>query len=109
MTREPDYDRAAVVRALREVGLREGDVVFCHSSVAMLGIPAEGLSEEAVGAAFGAAFAEVLGRDGTLVLPAFTYSYTKGEIFDPAATPPAPAMGALPHALWTHPDAVRSL
>jgi aminoglycoside 3-N-acetyltransferase len=109
VTRAPDYDGAAIVRALREVGLRAGDVVFCHSSVAMLGIPAEGLDEAAIGAVYAAAFREVLGPEGTLVLPAFTYSYTKGEVYDPAATPPAPAIGALPIALWRHPAAARSL
>ena len=109
MTRPPDYDRAAIVRAFREAGLRTGDVAYCHSSVAMLGIPDEGLSEDAIGASFLTAFREVTGPDGTLVLPTFTYSYTKGEPYDPAATAPAPAMGALPNALWRRSDAVRSL
>ena len=106
---DPHYDQPAIVRALRAVGLRAGDAAFSHSSVAMLGIPAMGLDEQAVATAFLAAFREVLGPEGTLVLPAFTYSYTKREVFDPAATPPTPGMGVLPTALWTHPDAVRSL
>jgi aminoglycoside 3-N-acetyltransferase len=109
MAREPDYDGRAIAAALREAGLREGDVSFTHSSVAMLGIPAFGLDEGAIGEAFLGAFRAVLGPDGTLVLPAFTYSYTKDEVFDPASTPPTPAMGTLPNALWRHPDAVRSL
>lgn len=107
--RAPDYSREDIVRALREVGLREGDVAFSHTSVAMLGIPAEGLSEEAIADAFLSAFMEVLGPDGALVLPAYTYSYTKDEVFDPATTPPTPAMGVLPNVLWRHPGAVRSL
>ncbi len=109
MTRPPDYDRAAVARALREVGLRAGDVAYCHASVAMLGIPAFGLSEDAIGAAFLDAFLEVAGPDGTLVVPTFTYSYTRNEPYDPAATPPGPALGALSNALWRRPDAFRSL
>jgi aminoglycoside 3-N-acetyltransferase len=51
----------------------------------------------------------VLGPDGTWILPAYTYSYPKGEVFDPATTPPTKDMGALSLALWRHPDAVRSL
>jgi aminoglycoside 3-N-acetyltransferase len=109
VTRAPDYDQAATVRALREVGLHDGEVVFAHAGVALLGVPAEGLDEATIGAAFLGAFREVLGTAGTLVLPAFTYSYTKGEVFDPAATPPTAAMGTLSSALWRHPDAARSL
>jgi aminoglycoside 3-N-acetyltransferase len=104
----PDYDRAAVVAALRELGLRRGDVVFSHTGVGMLGRPAEGLTTEAIAELFHSAFAEVLGHDGGWLLPAYTYSYTKGEPFDPARTPPAKTMGLLPGALWQHPGFARS-
>jgi aminoglycoside 3-N-acetyltransferase len=84
-------------------------VVFSHTSAAMLGIPDVGLDEQAIGEMFLSAFREVAGEDGTWILPTYTYSYTKGEVFDPAATPPTKDMGLLPNALWRHPDAVRSL
>lgn len=106
--RRPDYSRADVVRALREVGLRPGDVVFTHSSVGMLGMPAEGLERETLRDLFLSAFQEVLGPGGTWILPAYTYSYTIGEPFDPKATPPR-NMGLLPEMLWQHPGVVRSL
>jgi aminoglycoside 3-N-acetyltransferase len=103
-----DYDRAAVVAALRSVGVRPGDVVFSHTSVAMLGMPHEGLHKETLAELFLSAFREVLGPNGTWVLPAYTYSYTSGEPFDPASTPPR-NMGVLSDVLWQHPDVVRSL
>jgi aminoglycoside 3-N-acetyltransferase len=103
-----DYDRDDVVRALREVGVGRGDVVFTHSSVGMLGMPEEGLTKEALRDLFRSAFAEVLGPEGTWVLPTYTYSYTSGEPYDPAATAPR-SMGLLPEMLWDAPDAVRSL
>lgn len=102
------YTREDVVRAMHEVGVRRGDVVFTHASVAMLGLPDVGLSEPAIGELFLNAFREAAGPEGTWVLPTYTYSYTKGERFDPATTPPTSDMGALPNALWRHPDAVRS-
>lgn len=104
-----DYDRDDVVRAFREVGVRAGDVVFSHSAIGMLGIPDVGLNEEAIAEMFLSAFREAAGAEGTWILPAYTYSYTKNEVFDPAATPPTKDMGLLPNALWRHPDAVRSL
>jgi aminoglycoside 3-N-acetyltransferase len=103
-----DYSRDDLVRALRAVGVREGDVVFSHTSVGMLGRPAEGLSKETVADLFLSAFREALGPEGTWVLPAYSYSYTSGELFDPAATPPG-NMGLLTEMFWQRPDFHRSL
>lgn len=104
-----DYDRDDVVAALRGLGVRSGDTLFTHAGVAMLGRPAQGLRRESIAELFLSAFREVLGTEGTWVLPAYTYSYTKREAFDPSATPPTKGMGVLPEALWRHPDAHRSL
>jgi aminoglycoside 3-N-acetyltransferase len=103
------YGRDDVARALRAVGVRRGDVVFSHTSVAMLGVPEVGLDAQAIGQMFLSAFREVAGEEGTWILPTYTYSYTIGEAFDPAVTPPTQDMGLLPNALWRHPLAVRSL
>ena len=109
MSPAPHYGRADLLRAFAEVGVREGDVVFGHSSVAMLGIPEVGLEQRAIADMFLAAFREATGGTGTWILPAYTYSYTKDEVFDPAGTPPTQDMGLLPNALWRHPEARRSL
>lgn len=103
------YGRSDIVDALRKIGVCPGDVLFSHSSVAMLGIPEVGLDEQAIGDMFLSAFDEATAGEGTWVLPTFTYSYTKGEAFDPMNTPPTLDMGLLPNALWRHPRAVRSL
>ena len=108
MSALPDYDRAAVVAALRELGLKQGDIVFSHTGVGMLGRPAEGLTKEAIAELFLGAFTEVLTDDGGWILPAYTYSYTKDEVFDREHTPPTKAMGLLPEALWQHPRFTRS-
>jgi aminoglycoside 3-N-acetyltransferase len=102
-----DYSRDDLVGALRAVGIREGDVVFSHTSVGMLGRPEEGLAKETVAELFLSAFREVLGPEGTWVLPAYSYSYTSGEVFDPATTPPG-NMGLLTEVLWQRPDFHRS-
>jgi len=109
MSPAPDYGYEDVLRALRAVGVRRADILFTHSSIAMLGLPEVDLDAEAIATLFLCAFREVAGEDGTWVLPTYTYSYTKNEIFDPATVPPTRDMGLLPNALWRHPDAVRSL
>ena len=103
------YTYDDVVQALARVGVRRGDVVFTHSSVAMLGIPDCELCHSAIAELFLAAFRHVLGPDGTWILPSYSYSYTKNEEFNREATPPTADMGTIPCELWTHPDAVRSL
>lgn len=74
----------------------------------MLGRPAEGLDEETLVDLFVSAFQEVLGPEGTLVLPAFSYSYPRDEVFDPASSEPK-AMGLLTERLWRAPGVARSL
>ena len=104
-----DYGYEAVVDALRAVGVRSGDVLLTHSSVAALGVPEEGLDAQTIATMFLRAIREVAGTDATWLLPAFTYSYTKDEVFDPLTVGPTRDMGLLPSVLWRHPDAVRTL
>ncbi len=77
---------SAVTDALRLIGVRPGDVVLVHPDAIVAAqfppMPNEqrlDLLIEAIEAA--------VGRDGTLVMPAFSYSFTKGEPFDICNTP----------------------
>ena len=64
-----------VVDSLRAIGLKEGDTVMVHSSVSACGHIVGG-AKTVVNA-----FLKVLGKDGTLMAPAFTwpYMYFEGE------------------------------
>lgn len=53
------------------------------------------------------AFAEVL-SEGLLVIPSFTYSWCKKEIFDPATTECPKEVGSYAQAAWKDPQFVRS-
>ncbi|MBE5868412.1 MAG: AAC(3) family N-acetyltransferase [Lachnospiraceae bacterium] len=66
--------REDVIRGVKELGIRQGDVVLVHSSFKSLG-PVEGGAETVV-----SGFLEVLGQEGTLVMPTlcqkdFAHSY----------------------------------
>lgn len=81
------YKRSELVQALQAVGLESGGAAFFHVSLGMLGL-AEGCQDmSAVNAMFLDALGEVLGPDGTIVVPTYTYSFGKGECFDPDITP----------------------
>lgn len=100
------WDRAALAAALRAVGVREGDVVFSHSNIAYFGYPEEGRTPETAFETVLDAFRDVLGEGGTLVVPTFTLSFTKDEVFDPWET--AGFCGLFTEMLRVLPEAHRS-
>jgi aminoglycoside 3-N-acetyltransferase len=82
---------SAVMDALYSIGVRPGSVVLVHPDALVAAqfpaMPNEqrlDLLIEAIEAA--------IGRDGTLVMPTFTYGFTKGEPFDICNTPSAVGM-----------------
>ena len=84
---KPDYSKDDLVAAFRKAGLKTGQTVFSHSNIGFFGIPAEGNNRQIADRTVLEAFLEVLGDAGTLVVPTFSYSFCKGEVFDPDATP----------------------
>jgi aminoglycoside 3-N-acetyltransferase len=78
--------KADIAVGLRELGLKQGDVVLLHSSLASLGT-VEGGAEAVV-----EAFLMALGDGGTLVAPVFE-----------------PGLGMISEAINDHPRAVRSI
>jgi aminopeptidase-like protein/aminoglycoside N3'-acetyltransferase len=103
---EPQYNREQMAQALRQVGLRRGDVVFSHSNVGYFGFPEEGRSAAAVFNTILGAFQDVIGSEGTLVVPTYTYSFPRGEPFDPGQVPST--CGIFTEMLRQHADAHRS-
>lgn len=81
------YSKQSLVTALRNAGLNKGDIVFGHSNIGFFGFPVEGRDKDTIFEVILDAFFEVIGTEGTLVAPAFTYSFPKGEVFDPDKTP----------------------
>ena len=83
-----DYNIHSVITALREAGVKKGDVVFSHVGTGFLGRPqGEPSAFAAAASIIGHAFAEVLGEEGTFVVPTYTYSFCNGEDYDPQTTP----------------------
>lgn len=81
------YSRADLVQGLRRIGLRHGSTVFSHSNIGFFGRPEGVRSSEELCQLVLDAFFEVLGPEGTLVVPTFTYSFPQGQVFEPDVTP----------------------
>jgi aminoglycoside 3-N-acetyltransferase len=72
--------------ALSALGLRRGDVVLLHSD-AVVAAQLPSMPESQRLDRVIEALERVMGADGTLVMPTFSYSFTKNETFDALQTP----------------------
>lgn len=91
--------KADIIEGLRAIGLREGDMAQVHSSLSSFGY-VEGGADTVVDALL-----EVLGPEGTLMMP--TFNHGRFEVFDINTTPSV--NGAITEALRKRPEARRSM
>ncbi|HVF10776.1 MAG TPA: AAC(3) family N-acetyltransferase [Abditibacteriaceae bacterium] len=103
--------RAQIACALRDVGLTEGDLVLVHSSLSSFG-HIEGGAETVI-----EAFIEVLGPNGTVLMPTFTNSviYCNGQCIAQPTYRPFDSrsshvwVGQIPSVFLQRPDIRRSV
>jgi len=101
-------DQSQIEQALRDVGLRPGAGVIVHSRLFSLGL-VRGVNATAdIAGVYRATFQEMLGSQGTLVVP--TYTTTFGRYGRPFALETSPSeMGAFSEHVRTSPGAMRTL
>jgi aminopeptidase-like protein/aminoglycoside N3'-acetyltransferase len=85
MSSAPGYRREDLVHGLREIGAEPGDTIFLHVDLAALGEP-RGVGEGGAPGLLLAAVREVVGPGGTILVPTYTFSFCRGEPFDPQRT-----------------------
>jgi aminoglycoside 3-N-acetyltransferase len=88
---------------LCQLGVKAGDVVMIHSAIFTLGIVESGLP------GILKAFQNILGKDGTLIVPTFTYSFRYNEIFNVRNTPCPKVLGDFSEYIRGIDGSVRSL
>ena len=82
------YGRRQLIDALRAIGLGRGDVIYVHSQLFGLGPMTEARDRQALPSIVASSIFEVLGDEGTLVVPTFTTQTAKnGEAFVLEETP----------------------
>jgi len=77
-----DYSKDDIVESLIQVGLKKSDNIFNHNNLGFFGKLKNAIDEESYCKIFKNAIFEVIGEDGTLVVPTFTYSFCWNRIFD---------------------------
>ncbi len=101
------YTKNDIVKALENLGIKTGDIIFSHMNLGLFGIPKRGLTEENLFNTFFEAIFEVIGEEGLLIVPTFTYSIGNGEIFDVDNTPSK--MGLFAERLRKKEGSIRTL
>ena len=97
----PRLTRGDVAQALKDLGLEVGHIVMVHSSLSSIGYVEDGAD------AVVDAFLDVLGPDGTLVVPTYTPSHRGPDsVFDPANDPSE--VGRITEVARKRPGGVRS-
>lgn len=101
--------KSHIAKALRAVGVGRGDTAFVHADLKAFGLTKDARGRITLALAPETAlagFCEVLGERGTLIVPAFSYSWPKPGMFSLWETPSK--MGALSEAVRLAPGAIRS-
>jgi len=97
----PVLTRTAMEEALRAVGIGPGDGLLAHSALQLLGQPEGGLQM------IYDTISNVIGPEGTLTVPTFPFSFSRGLDYDPQTTP-STGMGAFSEFVRQLPEAQRT-
>ena len=100
------YTKEDLIEALGRLPIESGDVLFLHSNIGYFGRPENVSSTSELCELFFYALMDRLGPNGTIVVPTFTYSYPRQEVFDIAA--PVPNMGVFSDWIRAHNESRRS-
>ncbi|AGI72505.1 putative aminoglycoside3-N-acetyltransferase family protein [Octadecabacter arcticus 238] len=103
------YSQQDIVGALKNAGINEGDTLFSHSNLGYFGMLQGAKSNLDILNAFKNALFEVIGEEGTFVVPTFTYSFgsdKEEKVFDVKNS--ASKMGSFAEFIRLRDDAARS-
>jgi len=96
-----EINRNQLANCLHELGIEEGDGLLVHSAIQYLGKPVGGI------AIFHEAIQEVIGKNGTIVVPTFNFAFASGEPYNMWETP-AIRMGVFSEYVRKLPNARRT-
>ncbi len=74
------YSDKDLIDAFYQLGIKRGDILCVHTELFKFGIPL--LSRNEFLQTILNCFFEVIGQEGTLIMPTFTYSFCKNEVYD---------------------------
>ena len=100
-----DYSKKDIIKCLKKMHLTKGDTIYCHSSIGYFGRLLDCHSSDDLCECFFESIFEVIGDSGTLIVPTYTYSFPKNEIFNPNKS--ISRMGIFSEWVRRHKDSLR--
>jgi aminoglycoside 3-N-acetyltransferase len=102
--------KEVLMEALHAIGILEGDLLFIHSDLRVSGIPPQARTREEILKFYYDTLAEVVGKTGTLAVPAYYYEYARyGDAFDVDTSPVSMPLGVFCSYFNSLPGRRRSL
>ncbi len=101
-----DFTKEDIEKSLQKVGLVKGDSIFIHSNIGFFGKLKDAATPQEYYRLFKSAILNVLGPDGTIVVPVFTYSFCNKQIYDKKMT--MSVCGFLSESFRKDPQSIRS-
>jgi aminoglycoside 3-N-acetyltransferase len=93
-------------KALKAVGIRKGDSIFVHSDISSFG-KLKSFDRDFLMGMLLSSLSESVGKEGTIIMPTFTYSFDKNEPYDVANT--RSAVGTLTEYFRHQPGVARTI
>ena len=81
------YTSSDLIKGFQKTGLNKGDIVFVHVCHDRLGQPKGCSTTEQIHELLFGTLKAVIGEEGTILVPTYTFSFCKGEVFDIENTP----------------------
>lgn len=111
-TQDGNYTLPDIIAALRDVGIGQGDTVYFQVCMNTPGWPAGCETTGQVCEMLWTALRETIGADGTLLVPTYTFSFCRQQLFDIEQTPtvsgPWNSFAEFPECVRRLPGAIRS-
>lgn len=73
------YSKVDALNAFKSVGIVRGDIVFVSTSLGLLGLLEGATSNEELNATFFKVLKELIGPEGTIIVPTYSYTFGKSE------------------------------
>ena len=81
-----DYSKSDISKALTDVGITTDDNIFVHSNIGYFGKMENAENKNDYCREFLESVLDVIGINGTLVVPTFSYSFCNNEVYDKIKT-----------------------
>ena len=101
------YNISDIRNALKSIPIHKGDTLFIHSNIGFFGSLDGANNSDDLCQIFFDELMKVIGENGTILVPSFTYSFPRNELFDPSKS--VREMGIFSEWIRRHPDSMRSL